>query len=743
MDDTLLSVQNLKTYFRTPEGLARAVDGISFDIKPNEIFAIVGESGCGKSVTALSIIQLVAQPAGFIADGAIYYKGQDITRLSEVEKRKVQGNDIAMIFQEPMTSLNPVFTIGNQISEAIQEHQNLRGVAARNAAIEMLNRVGIPEPAARYDEYPHQMSGGMKQRVMIAMALSCRPGLLIADEPTTALDVTIQAQILELIQRLQQELQMAVLLITHDLGVVANIADRVAVMYAGKIAEMGTWEQLYETPQHPYTVKLLESTPARDKRGTALHTITGRVPKATEYNEGCRFADRCPKVMDGCDDILPTLHAVNRSEHNVACHLYNPEPPFSVQLANRKLAIQKSVQLANRKLAIQKSVQLANRKLAIQKDAKQTGNTKLVIETGEQDERTEEAGMEERKDGRVGTHPSKLPNFQTSNQLQVKDLCVHYPIQKGIFKQTVGYVYAVDDVTLDIPRGKTLALVGESGSGKTSFGKAILQLGVPVEGDIVYDGVNIATTTRQLMHPYRKRMQIIFQDPYASLNPRMTVGAIIQEGMQAHRMGASDEERQARVAELMRRVGLSPDMVTRYPHEFSGGQRQRIGIARCLAVDPEFIVCDEATSALDVSVQAQILNLLKSLQVDFNLTYLFITHNLSVVEYFADEVAVMYLGRIVERGTTEEIFDAPKHPYTRALLSAVPKMDEQTGVEKIRLEGDVPSPINRPVGCHFHPRCPEVMPVCKDEYPGATDFTQTHACRCYLYQDDSDSETSK
>ena len=680
MDDTLLSVQNLKTYFRTPEGLARAVDGISFDIKPNEIFAIVGESGCGKSVTALSIIQLIAQPAGFIADGAIYYKGQDITRLSEVEKRKIQGNDIAMIFQEPMTSLNPVFTIGDQISEAIQEHQNLRGTVARNAAIEMLDLVGIPEPVARYDEYPHQMSGGMKQRVMIAMALSCRPGLLIADEPTTALDVTIQAQILELIQHLQQELQMAVLLITHDLGVVANIADRVAVMYAGKIAEVGTWEQLYETPQHPYTVKLLESTPARDKRGTQLHTITGRVPKATEYNDGCRFADRCPKVMDGCDNIAPMLHAVNGSEHNVACHLYNPEPPFSATVVPA---------------------------------------TKLELETeiGEKNEGSSEQFP-------AASHP----------QLQVTDLCVHYPIQKGIFKRTVGYVYAVDDVTLDIPRGKTLALVGESGSGKTSFGKAILQLGVPVEGDIVYDGVNIATTTRQLMQPYRKRMQIIFQDPYASLNPRMTVGAIIQEGMQAHGMGTSGEERQARVAELMRRVGLSPDMVTRYPHEFSGGQRQRIGIARCLAVDPEFIVCDEATSALDVSVQAQILNLLKSLQVDFNLTYLFITHNLAVVEYFADEVAVMYLGRIVERGTTEEIFDSPKHPYTRALLSAVPKMDEQTGVEKIRLEGDVPSPINRPVGCHFHPRCPEVMPVCKDEYPSATNFTQTHSCRCYLYQ---------
>ncbi len=692
MNETLLSVQNLKTYFRTPEGLARAVDGISFDIKPNEIFALVGESGCGKSVTALSLIQLVPQPTGYIAGGAIYYKGQDITRLPDIEKRKIQGNDIAMIFQEPMTSLNPVFTIGNQISEAIQQHQNLHGTAARNAAIEMLDLVGIPEPVARSDEYPHQMSGGMKQRVMIAMALSCRPGLLIADEPTTALDVTIQAQILELIQRLQQELQMAVLLITHDLGVVANMADRVAVMYAGKIAEIGTWQQLYKTPRHPYTLKLLESTPARHKRGTQLHTITGRVPKATEYGDGCRFAERCPEFMEGCKHIVPTLHALEEG-HNVACHLYSPEPPFAAST----------------------EVRAWTERLQGEGDKEVRASTARL---------QEEAAPIERQTQESEHHA----------QLQVKNLCVHYPIQKGIFKRTVGYVYAVDDVTLTIPRGKTLALVGESGSGKTSLGKAILRLGVPVKGDLVYDGVDIASATREQLHPYRKQMQIIFQDPYASLNPRMPVGDIIQEGMQAHNIGASPSERRERVAELMQRVGLSPDMVTRYPHEFSGGQRQRIGIARCLAVSPEFIVCDEATSALDVSVQAQILNLLKSLQNDFNLTYLLITHNLSVVEYLADEVAVMYLGRIVERGTTEEIFDSPKHPYTRALLSAVPKMDPETGVEKIRLEGDVPSPINRPAGCYFHPRCPEVMAHCKDKYPDETNFTQTHSCHCYLYQ---------
>ena len=681
MNETLLSVQALRTYFRTPEGVARAVDGVSFELQQNEIFALVGESGCGKSVTALSLIQLVPQPTGFIAGGAIYYKGQDITRLPAIEKRKVQGNDIAMIFQEPMTSLNPVFTIGNQISEAIRLHQNLRGTAARNAAIEMLERVGIPEPAARYNEYPHQMSGGMKQRVMIAMALSCQPSLLIADEPTTALDVTIQAQILELIQRLQQEFQMAVLLITHDLAVVANMADRVAVMYAGKIVEMGTWTQLYNTPKHPYTVKLLESTPARHKRGAELQTITGRVPKATEYGDdgdGCRFADRCPKVMEGCASIAPVL-STDEAQHNVACHLYNPAPPFDAPSALETDTLRSAAE-----------------------------NTKVVLN------RTDET---------------------QEFALQLKNICVHYPILKGIFKRTAGYVYAVDNVELAMPRGKTLALVGESGSGKTSLGKAILRLGVPVTGDIRYDGVDITTATRGQLHPYRQRMQIIFQDPYSSLNPRLTVGDIIQEGMRTHNIGASATERRQRVAALMQRVGLSPDMVTRYPHEFSGGQRQRICIARCLAVAPEFIVCDEATSALDVSVQAQILNLLKDLQNELGLTYLFITHNLAVVEYLADEVAVMYLGRIVERGTTEEIFDSPKHPYTRALLSAVPKMDAASSVEKIRLEGDVPSPINRPAGCHFHPRCPEVMPHCKDKYPGVTHLTQTHSCHCYLLEE--------
>ena len=671
MPETLLRVENLKTYFRTAEGLARAVDGVSFEIQPNEIFAIVGESGCGKSVTALSIIQLVPQPAGFIAEGEIYYKDREITRLPEVERRKIRGNEIAMIFQEPMTSLNPVFTIGVQILEAIKRHQGIQGKAAKNAAVKMLDRVGIPDPVRRFDEYPHQLSGGMKQRVMIAIALSCRPGLLIADEPTTALDVTIQAQILELIKELQGEFGMAVLLITHDLGVVSEMADRVAVMYGGKIVETGDWQTLYHNPHHPYTIKLLESVPSRQKRGDVLQTIEGRVPEATQYPEGCRFADRCPKVMNDCDTILPPLIEIEAG-HHAACHLYNSD--FDRQMS--QVVVGSSASFAR--------------------------EVKKERETGE-------------------------PLIQVSN------LRVHFPIFKGILKRTVGYVYAVDGVNLTIRKGKTLALVGESGCGKTTLGKAILRLGVPVQGEIRYDGVDLAQLSRSALHPYRRRLQIIFQDPYSSLDPRAMVGDIIQEGMITHGIGWSAADRKRRVHELMQRVGLSPDMTDRYPHEFSGGQRQRIGIARCLAVDPEFIVCDEATSALDVSVQAQILNLLKELQSEFDLTYLFITHNLSVVEYLADEVAVMYLGRIVERGRTEEIFDQPKHPYTRALLSAVPKIDPETGVDKIRLEGDVPSPINPPTGCHFHPRCPEAMPHCRKQYPDETAFTDTHTCRCYLY----------
>ncbi len=668
----LLTVRDLKTYFRTSEGLAQAVDGVSFDIHEGQTFALVGESGCGKSVTALSIIQLVPEPAGYIAGGEILYKDTDITRLSEQEKRRIRGNEISMIFQEPMTSLNPVLTIGDQIVEAIRLHQHLDRNAAKHKALEMLDMVGIPTPVQRFKDYPHQFSGGMKQRVMIAIALSCQPGLLIADEPTTALDVTIQAQVLELTRDLQREMGTAVLLITHDLGVVSEMAKRIAVMYAGKIVEIADRRNLFESPCHPYTQKLLESLPTRQKRGHALQTIAGRVPKATNYLPGCRFADRCHKVMSHCHTVMPEQVEVAPG-HQVSCHLYL-DAGYSMLDAGLK----------------QPEPQAA----------------------------------------------ISVPSVSSVDHpiLRTTGLKIYFDIKKGLLKRTVGYVRAVDGVDLAVRKGGTLALVGESGCGKTTLGKGLLQLIRPTDGSVIYDEVDLTKLGRQELLPYRRKLQIIFQDPYSALNPRMMVSEIIQEGMMAHQIGSGKAERAERIRELIPKVGLDPDIVHRYPHEFSGGQRQRIGIARCLAVEPEFLVCDEATSALDVSVQAQILNLLKDLQVEFDLTYLFITHDLSIVEYFADEVMVMYLGRIVERGMTEEIFDDFKHPYTRSLLSAIPKIDPDSDRKIIRLEGDVPSPINPPMGCHFHPRCPSVMPICSEAYPDEVSFSPSHACRCYLYK---------
>lgn len=671
MSHKLLEVKDLKTYFHTSEGLARAVDGISFEIFEGETFALVGESGCGKSVTALSLMRLLQKPAGFHAGGEIILRDRYLTHLTESEMRTIRGNNISMIFQEPMTSMNPVFTVGNQIIEVIKLHQGVGKTEAKKIAIEMLKRVGISEPEQRYTEYPHQLSGGMIQRVMIAIALSCYPDLLIADEPTTALDVTIQDQILYLLNELQKNFNMSILLITHDLGIIYENADRVAVMYAGTIVELTDKKQLFENPAHPYTIKLFQSIPGKIKRGTRLDTIQGTVPKATHYPKGCRFVDRCHLALPLCKEIPPSLRT-KENGHLVSCHLYDPD--FH--------------------------------------------------------------------QGKV-PHPTKkydaVPSTYTSQGgktlLSVNDLKTYFPIKKGILKKTVGYVKAVDGVDLTINKGITMALVGESGCGKTTFGKTIIRLLKPSEGSINFDGVNLHSFSHRKLRKYRRNFQIIFQDPFSSLNPRMMVGEIIQEGMIVHGIGKNRDERVRLVKELMETVGLTPDMIYRYPHEFSGGQRQRIAIARALALKPKFIVCDEATSALDVSIQAQILNLFDDLKKKYGLTYLFITHNLSVVEYLSDEVAVMYLGRIVERGTTTEIFDTTKHPYTKALLSAVPTIDPKTRVEKIHLKGDVPSPINPPQGCHFHPRCPDKMPKCELVYPSLSHFSETHSCHCYLYSE--------
>ena len=542
----LLRVENLTTVFETGKRKVTAVDGVSFEVNQGETFALVGESGSGKSITALSTIRLLPEAAR-VTSGSIHFGTRDLLSLPEREMRDIRGSGISMIFQEPMTSLNPVVKVGKQISEVLIRHKDLSKAQARQRALDLLDAVQIKNPAHAIDTFAHELSGGMKQRVMIAIALACEPKLLIADEPTTALDVTIQATVLDLINELQQKFNMAILFITHDLAVVKQVADHVAVMKHGKIVEQSSNEMFFSNPKHDYSWELFAALPAIEKRGKPL-------------------------------------------------------------LATNKL------------------------------------------------EKTVDQQVTEK------------------DTLRVSDLKVHFPIKKGFFKRTVGHVKAVDGVTLEIPPGKTVALVGESGSGKTTVGKGILRLVQPTSGEVTYLGLPIHEIGKQQLLEQRTNLQIVFQDPFSSMNPRMLVGDIIEEGMKALNVLKDSEARKQRVLELLEQVGLSKDAHLRYPHEFSGGQRQRICIARALAVNPKIIICDEPTSALDVSVQAQILDLLNDLQRRLGISYLFITHNMSVVAYFADRVAVMHQGKIVEQGEVKQVLTNPQHEYTKKLLAAVPKL---------------------------------------------------------------------
>jgi peptide/nickel transport system ATP-binding protein len=528
--------------------------------------------------------------------------------------RDVRGSRIGMIFQEPGTSLNPVMTVGIQIGEVLRQHTNLRGAVADERVLELLDAVGLPDPKSRVHEYPFQLSGGMKQRVMIAIALACEPHLLIADEPTTALDVTIQAQVLDLLRSLQKKMGMSILLITHDLGVVSEMAHHVAVMYAGEIVESARRDDFFRNPAHPYSRKLFASLPDRQARDRTLAVIRGRVPSlATEFH-GCRFADRCDFAWDLCRSTSPGWSDAGPA-HGVRCHLFSETKEIPASTSTAFVA-----------------------------------GVDLSAACGP-------------------VHPDT-----DAPLLTVDDLKVYFPIRKGILKHVVGHVKAVDGVSLSVRAGRTLALVGESGSGKTTVGKGIVQL-LPLSGGSVnFGGVDLSSLSAGELRGRRRDFQIIFQDPYSSLNPRMRVLDIVEEGMVALGVGGDRRARAARVEEILSQVGLGAEMKYRYPHEFSGGQRQRIAIARALAVEPRLIVCDEPTSALDVSVQAQILNLLRDLQSRLCIAYLFITHNMSVVEYLADEIAVMYLGKIVEQGSAEEVLRRPQHAYTRALLAAVPRV---------------------------------------------------------------------
>ena len=606
----MLNIHDLHVALDSESGIVHAIEALSLAIARGETFALVGESGCGKSMTALALMRLLPEN-GRITAGRIDLEGTDTLALPEAQMRAVRGGRIGMIFQEPATSLNPVMKVGDQLLEAIQTHTPLRGAAARAKAIEWVRRVGIPEPERRIDDYPFRMSGGQKQRVMIAMTLATEPDFLIADEPTTALDVTIQKQILDLLRDLQREQGMGLMLITHDLAVVAGMAQRVALMYAGQIVEVATAAEFFAAPKHPYAQALLRALPDAERRGEPLAAIAGTVPAMTQAFVGCRFAPRCASAVARCAHTPPVLQALTPTR-SVRCLLYAdgaPSPAIAVPLP-----------------AV----------AAAQRDA--------------------------RPDTRL---------------LEVKDLRVRFPIRKGLLQRVAGHFEAVAGVSFTIGAGRTLALVGESGCGKTTAGKAIVQLlrhQATIDGEALLEGRSLFALQGEALTAARRDIQIIFQDPYASLDPRMRVYEILEEGLAALRPELDAAARRQRLEQLADQVGLRRESLERYPHEFSGGQRQRIAIARALAVQPKLIVCDEPTSALDVSVQAQILNLLEQLQRELGLAYLFITHNIGVVEYIADDVAVMRGGRIVEQGAAAEVLDRPVHDYTRTLLAAVPRL---------------------------------------------------------------------
>lgn len=659
----LLDIRGLSVRFALPDRNVYAVNDIDLQVGPGEAFALVGESGSGKSVSMLSVMRLLESTTAVVS-GSIRFDGREMTTLPRRRLDEIRGRDIGMVFQDPMSSLNPVHTVGRQIEEAIRLHQRTNKTAARGRAVRLLDRVGIPDAARRIDDYPHEFSGGMRQRAMLAMALACQPKLLIADEPTTALDVTVQNQIVALVRELQAELGMAVIWITHDLGVVAELADRVAVMYGGRIVESGTAEAVYTRSRHPYTLGLFGSVPRLDRQVTArLHEISGSPPTLHDRRDGCVFGPRCPMVTDACRDRLLLLEGTDEPDHRSACVHWEALPETELQWV--------------------------------------TGETRTEAPT--------------RTTGEV--------------LVSIREVDVHFPVVRGMLGRSRVVVRAVDGVTLDVRHGQTLGVVGESGCGKTTLGRALVGLVTPTGGTIEIGGRPFDPGSG----PHRRRVQMIFQDPFSSMNPGMRVGEVVAEPMRIHRVGTGAEIEQ-RVGDLLRRVGLSADAARRFPHEFSGGQRQRVAVARALAADPEVIVCDEAVSSLDVSVQAQIVNLLRDVQDRTGLSFVFIAHDLAVVRHISTEVAVMYLGRVVERACRDDLYADPLHPYTQALLAAVPVPVPGSRREQRPppLIGDLPSPTNPPPGCRFHTRCPHVVARCSTETPDLREISAGRWVACHL-----------
>ncbi|MBP2242478.1 peptide/nickel transport system ATP-binding protein [Cytobacillus eiseniae] len=669
--ETLLKVNNLHVSFSTYAGKVQAVRGVNLYLKKGETLAIVGESGSGKSVTSKSIMRLLPSNSAQIEDGEILFEGRDLANLPEREMEKIRGSEISMIFQDPMTALNPTMTIGNQIIESLLIHQKLNKTQALQKAIELLKLVGIPNAETRVKQFPHQFSGGMRQRVVIAIALACNPKVLIADEPTTALDVTIQAQILDLMKDIQKKMGTSIIIITHDLGVVANIADRVAVMYAGKIVETGTVEEVFYNPQHPYTWGLLGSMPNMETKEDLI-AIPGSPPDLINPPKGDPFAERNEFALKVDYLREPPMFKLTETHYAATWLLHGKAPK-----------IERPLKLDKKRLTVTKPVQ---------KDA---------IEI-------------------------TVPNEPL---IEVKNLKKYFNIGKNELLR------AVDNLTFDIYKGETLGLVGESGCGKSTTGRTLMKLYEATEGEVLFqkEAVHGKKNSSELKQ-FNRKVQMIFQDPYASLNPRKTVADIIAEGIDIHGLAKTKEDRRQRVYELLETVGLNRDHANRYPHEFSGGQRQRIGIARALAVEPEFIIADEPISALDVSIQAQVVNLMKKLQKERGLTYLFIAHDLSMIKHISDRVGVMYLGSMVELASSDDLYNEPLHPYTQALLSAVPVPDpmREKSRERIILEGDLPSPSNPPSGCRFRTRCPHAIETCAKMAPEWKEAKPNHWVACHI-----------
>jgi peptide/nickel transport system ATP-binding protein len=653
----VLSLKDLTVEFATPAGVVRAVDGVSYEVEPGETLGVVGETGSGKSVTVLAALGLLSAGNVRRVSGQALLDGTDLLAMPEQELRRVLGRDVAMVFQDPISALNPVQRVGDQIAETLRVHDRSPSArAARARVVELLELVGVPNPEGRYDGYPHQFSGGMCQRAVIAMAIANQPRVLIADEPTTALDVSVQAQILDVLRVAARETGAATVLITHDLGVVAETADRVCVMYAGRVVETGTVRELFARPRHPYTAALLGSLPRLDVAVRRLTPIPGQPPDPIRLPGGCAFAPRCPVggEREVCATERPVLREIAGDGGLSACHFPEettggsaPEPPAAHAPAPHPGA-------------------------------------KAVIEPA----------------------------------LSVRELRKRFPIRGGVFARASGWVHAVDGVSFEIQPGRTLGLVGESGCGKSTLARMMLRLIDPTDGSITVAGSELAHAGRAELRRVRRQVQMVYQDPFASLNPRLTVGDNVAEPLRLAG-GFSRAARRARVLDLFERVGLLAEHVERYPAEFSGGQRQRVAIARALALQPRLLILDEPVSALDVSVQAQVLNLLADLQAESGMAYLFVSHDLSVVRQVADEVAVMYLGKIVETGSAERIYRQPRHPYTRALLASVP-IPDPAGREKRRrapLGGDVPSPADPPSGCRFRTRCAFAEERCAVEEP--------------------------